>query len=66
MTWETADGFLKVPVEVVYRREDDGELRVACVRIALGDRGSMVDVTHELSDDDWADVFQQLELWEEL
>ena len=57
----TADLSLKLPVEVDYGLDDNGETRITAVRVVHGPVS--MDVMGLLTEDDFFDIFVQLDYW---
>ena len=60
-TVQTADLLLKVSVQVDYITDSRGEVAVKAVRVVHGPLS--LDITALLTEDDYYDVFEQLDKW---
>ena len=58
---QIADLSLKIPVEVTYALDSAGEARVKSVSVVHGPLS--LDITALLTEDDFFDIFEQLESW---
>jgi len=58
---QIADLSLKIPVEVTYALDSAGEARVKSVSVVHGPLS--LDITALLTEDDFFDIFEQLDHW---
>ena len=58
---QIADLSLKIPVEVTYALDNEGEVKVISVSVVHGPLS--LDITSQLTEDDLFDIFEQLENW---
>ena len=58
---QIADLSIKVPVQVTYGLDSDGEARVKSVSVVHGPLS--LDITALLTEDDFFDIFEQLDNW---
>jgi len=58
---QIADLSLKIPVEVTYALDSTGEVQVKSVAVVHGPLS--LDITALLTEDDFFDIFEQLENW---
>ena len=58
---QIADLSLKIPVEVTYALDNEGEVKVISVSVVHGPLS--LDITSQLTEDDLFDIIEQLENW---
>ena len=58
---QIADLSLKIPVEVTYALDNAGEVQVKSVAVVHGPLS--LDITALLTEDDFFDIFEQLDNW---